>query len=39
MGADAFGIHTENFALTINKHPIDVTKENITNFREQLKKL
>ncbi len=40
MGFDAFGIHSENFALKVGKHPAQLTKENVENFREnQLKKL
>ena len=40
MGFDAFGIHGENYALKINKHPKEVTAETTKFFREeQLKKL
>ncbi|RJO66882.1 MAG: leucine--tRNA ligase [Myxococcales bacterium] len=40
MGFDAFGIHSENFALKVGKHPAKLTRENVANFREnQLKKL
>lgn len=40
MGFDAFGIHSENFALKVGKHPALLTEENVRNFREnQLKKL
>ena len=40
MGFDAFGIHSENFALKCGKHPAKLTAENVENFREnQLKKL
>lgn len=40
MGFDAFGIHSENFALKCGKHPAKLTAENVHNFREnQLKKL
>ena len=40
MGFDAFGIHGENYALKINKHPKAVTAETTRFFREeQLKKL
>lgn len=40
MGFDAFGIHSENFALKVGKHPAKLTKENVANFREnQLKRL
>jgi len=40
MGFDAFGIHSENYALTVGRHPAEVTKECIHNYREnQLKRL
>src|ERR1700704_2032125 len=40
MGFDAFGIHTENFALRIGEHPARMTPRNIAHFRErQLKRL
>ncbi len=40
MGFDAFGIHSENFALKVKKHPAKLTAENVRNFREnQLKRL
>ncbi len=40
MGFDAFGIHSENFALKVGKHPAKLTADNVRNFREnQLKKL
>lgn len=40
MGFDAFGIHSENFALKVGKHPRTLTAENVRNFREnQLKRL
>jgi len=37
MGFDAFGIHSENFAIKQGTHPKDETGKNINNFREQLK--
>ena len=40
MGFDAFGIHSENFALLTGKHPAKLTAENINIFREnQLKRI
>lgn len=40
MGFDAFGIHGENYALKVGRHPKEVMEENVTHFREnQLKKL
>ena len=40
MGFDAFGIHSENFALKIGVHPKQLIPKNIHNFREnQLKRL
>jgi leucyl-tRNA synthetase len=40
MGFDAFGIHTENFALKVGEHPARMTPRNVAHFREkQLKRL
>ena len=39
MGWDAFGLPTENFAIKNNIHPAIVTKNNIDNFKKQLKSL
>ncbi len=39
MGFDAFGLPTENFAIKNHIHPSVVTKNNIENFRKQLKSL
>ncbi len=39
MGFDAFGIHSENYAIKIGEHPARLMKRTIGNFREQLKKL
>ncbi len=40
MGFDAFGIHTENFALKSGQHPARMTPRNVAHFRErQLKRL
>ncbi len=37
MGFDAFGLPAENFAIKTNRHPHDITKENVNIIREQLK--
>src|SRR3990172_4618001 len=39
MGFDAFGIHSENYALKVNTHPAKLIPANIARFREQLKGL
>ncbi|MDA0208131.1 MAG: leucine--tRNA ligase [bacterium] len=39
IGWDAFGLPTENYAIKTGRKPQDVTKENIDNFRRQLKSL
>ena len=40
MGFDAFGMHSENFALKNGRHPAEMVPKNIENFREnQLKKV
>lgn len=39
MGFDAFGIHSENFAIKKGIHPKILIKKNINNFRKQLKGL
>lgn len=39
MGWDAFGLPTENYAIKVKRSPQDITKENIDNFRKQLKRL
>ena len=36
LGYDAFGIHSENFALKVGKHPMALIPSNIRNFRRQL---
>src|SRR6266540_2401138 len=38
LGYDAFGIHSENFALKEGKHPMDLIPRNIANFRRQLER-
>lgn len=39
MGWDAFGLPAERAAIRDNRHPRDITKENITNFKKQITKL
>ena len=36
LGYDAFGIHSENYALKVGQHPMDLIPKNIANFRRQL---
>ena len=38
LGYDAFGIHSENYALKVGKHPMDLIPQNIANFRRQLER-
>jgi leucyl-tRNA synthetase len=38
MGFDAFGIHSENYALSIGVNPAQLIPQNIANFRRQLKR-
>lgn len=38
IGFDAFGIHSENFALKEGIHPGELIPRNIANFRRQLKR-
>ena len=37
LGFDAFGIHSENFAIKKGTHPKEETEKNVSHFREQLK--
>ena len=37
IGFDAFGIHSENFALKVGVHPMELIPRNIANFRRQLR--
>ena len=37
IGFDAFGIHSENFALKVGVHPMELIPRNIGNFRRQLR--
>ena len=39
MGFDAFGMHSENFALKTGRHPAEMVPKNIKRFREQLDKV
>ncbi|MEA2066670.1 MAG: leucine--tRNA ligase [Thermotogota bacterium] len=40
IGFDAFGIHSENYALNVGKNPFELTPKSIKYFRdEQLKKI
>ena len=39
LGFDAFGIHSENYALKVNQHPGRLIPQNIANFRRQLKRV
>jgi leucyl-tRNA synthetase len=38
FGYDAFGIHSENYALSIGKHPSTLIPQNIANFERQVKR-
>ena len=39
IGFDAFGLHSENFAMQIGTHPARMVPKNIENFENQLKKI
>jgi leucyl-tRNA synthetase len=39
MGFDAFGIHSENFALKVGTHPMDLIPANVRNFTRQLRRI
>jgi leucyl-tRNA synthetase len=39
MGYDAFGIHSENYALKVGLHPAELIPRNIANFRRQLTRI
>ncbi|MGE5576581.1 MAG: leucine--tRNA ligase [Syntrophothermus sp.] len=39
MGFDAFGIHSENYALKINEHPARLIERNTRRFTEQLRRM
>jgi leucyl-tRNA synthetase len=38
IGFDAFGIHSENYALKVDVHPTELIPRNIENFRRVLKR-
>jgi leucyl-tRNA synthetase len=38
MGWDAFGIHSENYALKVGVHPMELMPRNINNFRRQMQR-
>jgi len=38
IGFDAFGIHSENYALKVNIHPMDLIPRSIANFTRQLRR-
>ena len=38
LGFDAFGIHSENFALKVGLHPMELIPRNVANFRRQLER-
>jgi leucyl-tRNA synthetase len=37
IGFDAFGIHSENFAMKVNRHPAELIPSNVRNFTRQLR--
>lgn len=37
IGLDGFGIHSENYALSINEHPVNLAKRTKKNFYAQLR--
>jgi leucyl-tRNA synthetase len=39
IGFDAFGIHSENYALKVGGHPMRMIPRNIENFRRQLRRV
>ncbi len=39
IGFDAFGIHSENFALKIGTHPMELIPKNVANFTRQLRRI
>jgi len=38
IGFDAFGIHSENYALSVGTHPAKLIPQNIATFRRQLQR-
>ena len=39
IGFDAFGIHSENFAMKVGVHPMDLIPRNVANFTRQLRRI
>ena len=39
IGFDAFGIHSENYAIKLGIHPAELIPRNIANFRRQLRRI
>ena len=39
MGYDAFGIHSENYALKVGVHPAELIPKNIARFGQQLRRV
>ena len=39
IGFDAFGIHSENYAIKVGTHPSELIPRNIANFRRQLRRI
>jgi leucyl-tRNA synthetase len=39
IGFDAFGIHSENFALRVGTHPMELIPRNIATFTRQLRRI
>jgi leucyl-tRNA synthetase len=39
IGFDAFGIHSENFAIKVGTHPAELIPRNIANFTRQLTRM
>jgi len=39
IGFDAFGIHTENYALKVGEQPARLTRRTVANYRRQLRRL
>jgi leucyl-tRNA synthetase len=38
FGYDAFGIHSENYAIKVGVHPAELIPRNIANFRQQVQR-
>jgi leucyl-tRNA synthetase len=38
IGFDAFGIHSENYAIKVDVHPMELIPKNIENFTRQLRR-